>query len=852
MNRYALNDGWRLTAVGGLDLIPGPLQDALAGEGVAATTPGCVHTDLMAAGLIPDPYLGFNDQQQMWIGRVDWCYTLRFDAPTEASNNNRLDLVCEGLDTIARVCVNGTAVGESANMHVPQRFTLKGVVRDTDNELTVTFGSPLKYAEQMSERLGELPHGGGGTDPKMPYNMIRKMACNFGWDWGPALVTAGIWKPIYLEAWGTARIESVRPLVTHADTEYAELNLHVDTLACSNEAQDVKAAYELFGPCGEPAASSSATVRPGDTATWPVRIDKPSLWWPVGHGEQPLYTLRVTLHGPDGGPIDQIEKRIGLRTAELDTKEDSDGATFHIKVNGKRIYSKGANWIPDDCFPHRVTPQRYRQRITQARDANMNMLRVWGGGLYESDDFYDVCDELGIMVWQDLLTACAAYPETQPFFMLFEQEARHHIARLSSHPSLVLWNGGNECIWASFDWGEEWSRLRLQNERGWGLGYWLKLFPDLIREIDPTRPYWANSPYSGSMDLRPNSEDEGNCHHWDVWNGHGDYCNYLTHRPRFASEFGFHGPPTWPTLERSVSLSDRSAWDAPGMHHHNRQAGGQERAHRLIGAYFVEPDNINDWLYIAQLNQARALTLGCEWFRAQSPWNGGALYWQLNDCWPVASWSAVDGDGRPKPLWFTSRRFFRDRLITIQPRKKVDADAPTGPLAVCFHNDHDDIWIGACEVRLITLDGQTLQEHTMAVSIDPRTSHRFDVPDGFHDRPDAMLVAEIQGQRSIWFFQRDKDMDYPAPAFDAKLTRAGGALTLTITAKTLLRDLTIFPDRLDPQATIDDQVVTLLPGESRAFTITTDLDLTLEELTTRPVMQVANYYGKQRMDDLTK
>jgi beta-mannosidase len=863
MDRHALNEGWRLTAVGGLDAVPEPLKEQLVGPGVAATTPGCVHTDLMAAGLLPDPYLGFNDREQVWIGHVDWRYTLRFDLPDTASNRERLDLVCQGLDTVATACVNGATVGESANMHVPQRFDLNAVVRDVGNELTITFGSPLKYAQQMSDRLGWLPHTFTKDvgNPKVPYNMIRKMACNFGWDWGPALVTAGIWKPIYLESWNSARIGSVRPLMTHADAGHAVIDLHVDTHASSKEAQDVEACYELLAPAprdtpggvpgetGEPVASSSATVRPGDTAGWSIRVDAPDLWWPAGHGEQPLYTLRITLRNKDGEPVDRVEKRIGLRAVELVTTDDSDhgGSTFHFKINGKRIYCKGANWIPDDCFPHRVTPERYRQRLTQARQAHMNMLRVWGGGLYESDEFYGLCDELGIMVWQDLLTACAAYPEEPPFPALFEQEARHHIGRLSSHPSLVLWNGGNECIWAAFDWGPDWKSLRAPGTRGWGLGYWMKLFPDLLRELDPSRPYWPNSPYSGLIDTHPNSEDAGNCHHWDVWNGHGEYDNYLTHRPRFAAEFGFHGPPTWPTLDRSVPPSDR-AWDAPGMHHHNRQDGGQQRAHRLVRAYFVEPDNFDDWFYLAQLNQARALTLGCEWFRAQSPWNSGALYWQLNDCWPVASWSAIDGDGRPKPLWFATRRFFRDRLITIQPREKVPDDTEAGPLAVCFHNDHDDAWSGDCKVRLVGFNGQTLDEHTRAVAIEPRGSLRFDVPDSFHGRPDALLVAEIQGQRSIRFFHRDKDLSYPAPDFDARLTRGDGQTRLTITAKTLLRDLIIYPDRLDPDAAIDDQVITLLPGESHTFTITTDRELTADDLTTRPVMQLANYYGKRQVD----
>lgn len=845
MKRHNLSNGWCLTAVGGLDAVPGALKEVLTGEGITATVPGCVHTDLMAAGLLVDPYVGLNEREQVWIDGVDWCYTLRFDGPGDARSAGCVELVCEGLDTIARVELNGVVVGESVNMFVPQRFSVKDELKETGNTLSITFGSATAYAQRECDRLGGLPFAGEASEAKTPYNMIRKMACNFGWDWGPALVTAGIWKPIYIETWGAARIGAVRPLIVRADAERAEVDLHVDTVAGVGDREAVRVEYELIGPSGDTVTSGSVTGKAGETARALIGVDAPSLWWPVGYGEQPLYTLRVVLLDADGHAIESIEKRIGMRSVALVARDASspEGAAFHFEINGKRVYCKGANWIPDDCFPHRVTAERYRKRITQALEANMNMLRVWGGGLYESDDFYDVCDELGILVWQDLLTACALYPEEEPIYGEIEKEVRYHAARLSSHASLVLWNGGNECIWATFCWGDAWAKPRLEDTRGWGRGYWLEMFPKLIGEIDPSRPYWGNSPYSGSLDVEPNSEDAGNCHHWDVWNGHGDASNYLLHRPLFASEFGYHGPPTWPTLARSVPESER-VWDSETMHHHNKQVGGQERADRLIRAYFNVPDNYDDWYYLAQLKQVRALTLGCSWFRSQSPWNSGALYWQLNDCWPVASWAAVDGDGRCKPLWYATKRFFSDRLVTIMPREKVAEGGEAGAVAVCLHNDCDAAWSGECVVRQMALDGAVVNEHREDVAIVARGSARFDVPDGMHDRDDTLLVAECGDLRAMWFFKRDKDIDYPAPEFDAELERDGDTYQLTITARTLLRDVMIYADRLDPEAVIDDQAVTLLPGEERTFVIASGAELLLEDLTARPVMQVANWYGK--------
>ncbi|MEZ6193632.1 MAG: hypothetical protein R3C45_20505 [Phycisphaerales bacterium] len=395
MDRHTLDQGWQLTAVGVLDAIPDNLKPQLT-AGIPATVPGCVHTDLMAAGLLPDPYVGLNEREQYWIRHVDWRYSLRFDTPHNMRNAQRLDLVCDGLDTIATLEANSQPVGEAANMFTPHRFDLRGLLRDTGNELHITFRSALKYAEQMRERIGALPHGGGSSDPQLPYNMVRKMACNFGWDWGPVLITAGLWKPARLEAWHTARIEAVRPLITHADQDTAEINLHIDTRAATDETADITAKYELASPGGEVVASGERSVCAGETGKAMIRIDKPERWWPVGHGAQPLYTLRITLEDKNGQPIDHVEKRIGLRTTELATTDEQGKPTFHFKINGKRIFCKGANWIPDDCFPHRVTPQRYRQR-TSPRPATraVNMLRVWGGGLYETDDFYDVCcDEL--------------------------------------------------------------------------------------------------------------------------------------------------------------------------------------------------------------------------------------------------------------------------------------------------------------------------------------------------------------------------------------------------------------------------------------------------------------------------
>ena len=849
-----------------LCLAPGRAADAaprgLHGRSVRATVPGCVHTDLLAAGLIDDPYRDGNDLAQAWIGQCDWLYATGFDLPAEALAQQRIELACDGLDTIATLTFNGVVVGSSLNMHTACRFDVTHLARVSGNELTVRFDSPLAWARAQQQRLGVLPATGNGSNPPLPHNFIRKMACNFGWDWGPALVTAGIWRPIRIEAYSGGRIERVRPLVTRADADRAEVALRVDTAAAHADAPATLAlSWRLDDPDGRGVADGHLAVAAGQCAGDEVSIDRPRLWWPVGHGDAALYRLTVRLEDARGEAVQQVSHRIGLRRVELVTEPDArpwgggpvagkQGATFHLKVNGRRVYCKGANWIPDDCFPSRLTRQRYRRRIEQAREANMNMLRVWGGGIYESTDFYEHCDELGIMVWQDFCFACALYPEEEPFASLVAAEAADNVARLARHPSLVIWNGSNENIWGTFDWGEPWRRPRVEGSRTWGAGYYFDVLPEAVAKWDGTRPYWPSSPYSGTMQRHPNDNEYGNRHIWDVWHGPGEYRNYLAHYPRMSSEFGFHGPACWPTLAHVIPPTERR-WDSPAMRHHNRnsaQRDGQEQTNERLADDFPvpsAPDRFDDWLYLAQVMQARALEMAVSWFRALSPWNGGALYWQLNDCWPASSWSAIDGQGRPKPLWYASRRFFAPRLITIKPRRVIEppAAALDPPLAVYLHNDTGQPWAATLELRQLAMDGRELASHRQAMTVEPWQTASAAVPEAMAGDVQSLLLAEFGGDRATSFFRPDKQLAYPDPAFDAELSRQGDVHRLTITARSLLRDLCLFADRLDFEATVSDQMLTLVPGDRFTFEIHSVRDLALAELTAPPVFQCVNRFG---------
>jgi beta-mannosidase len=804
MIHRALHAGWTVRPAGG--------ESIIGTEPVPATVPGCVHTDLLAAGLIPDPYLDDNELRLGWIGRTDWSYETVFSwAPEEAA---RTDLVCAGLDTVATVELNGAVLGETANMHRRYRFDATAALRAGANRLAVRFAAPYGYAERMRAELGDRP----GAYPE-PYHFIRKMACNFGWDWGPTLVTAGIWRPLGLESWSGARLAEVRPIATGAGRVVVHATL--DRLGTAPGPDELTLTARVAG------RTITVPARE-DTIVAELQVDSPALWWPRGYGDQPLYELDVTLDGP-AGRLDRWRGRIGFRDVRLDTTTDPHGSAFTLVVNDVPVFARGANWIPDDCFPARVTPDRYAVRLRQACDANLNLIRVWGGGLYESDAFYDRCDEQGLLVWQDFPFACAAYPEEGPFRAEVEAEARDNIARLAPHPSLAMWCGNNENIVGHAAWGWQ-ERL---GGRTWGAGYYFDLLPRLVAELDPSRPYWPGSPYSGDPARHPDDLGHGTAHIWDVWNQR-DYAAYREKTPRFAAEFGFQGPPAYATLRRALPAESLIP-DSPLLLHHQKANDGSGKLARGLEPYFPKADTFDDWHYLTQLNQARAVALGVEHFRSLWPVCAGTAIWQLNDCWPVISWAAIDADGRRKPLWYALRRAYADRLLTVQPR-------PDG-LALFAVNDTASPWNLRARAVRYGFAGEVLAGADLALTVPPREAGTVRLSPAVatpYDSSAELLRVSTGEQRCDWFFAPDKDLAHPAPAFDTAVRPAPDGAEVTVTARSLLRDLCLFPDRLHPDAEVDDMLVTLLPGETIRFAIRSAVPLDPAALVRPPVLRTVN------------
>ena len=660
MQHRALTSGWQLKEFDRTR----PLEAAFDEETgwLGATAPGCVHLDLLHNERIPDPFVALNEDLVQWVGQADWLYRCRFDMPLELATAPAIDLCCDGLDTFATVWLNGAQVIASDNMFVPHRADALPLLKPEGNELRVLFRSALREGKALEHEHGQRALWNG--DSSRLY--VRKAQYHYGWDWGPCLLTAGPWRPVRLEAYA-ARIADLRcPIALSDDLQSATVDVHATVVRASGS-PDTPLALRLAlrDPSGAVVAEATAPVHP-DSAGATLSIPTPQLWWPNGYGAQPLYTLAAELladmESDEPSSFDQRDLRLGLRRVRLlqEPVAGEAGTSFAFEVNGTPIFCGGANWIPADSFTPRITPERYRALVELAAAGNMQMLRVWGGGIYEDDVFYDLCDELGLLVWQDFMFACGVYPAYGAFQASVRAEAEAAVTRLRHHACIALWCGNNE----DYQIAES---LRLYDaaeivddaaERFPARQIYERLLPDVVARLDPQALYWPGSPYGGA-----NSSDGtvGDRHTWDVWHGAmAPYQEYPKYEGRFVSEFGMASFPALATIEAFAPPDERYP-QSRTIEHHNKAGGGIER----IAAYVVRnlriPGNLADTIYATQLVQAEALAAAYtgwrrRWGKAGARAVGGALVWQINDCWPVTSWAIVDSALRPKPAYYVVRR----------------------------------------------------------------------------------------------------------------------------------------------------------------------------------------------------
>ncbi|MFQ5690404.1 MAG: glycoside hydrolase family 2 protein [Gemmatimonadota bacterium] len=737
------------------------LQAAALTEWMPATVPGSVHTDLLADHRIPDPYWRDEEARLQWIEDEDWEYRATFRVDSEILARDRVELVFDGLDTYAEVSLNGAPVLRADNMFRRWEVEVKGRLRPDSNELRVRFRSPVRAALPALRALPyRLPAGNDRGDP--PTRLFtRKAAYQYGWDWGPRFVTSGIWRPVGLRAWSGARIRDVQ-LVQHALTDsLATLSAVVEILADSAAVAGAAAAASRPGPGpadgGRPArlrvsspdgsfrsASVPARLVPGlNRVRVDFRIERPRRWWPNGLGEAHLYPVRVDLE-EDGEARDRAVTSFGLRTLEVVTRSDSIGESFFVRVNGVPAFMKGANWIPPDHFPSRVGKRRYRERLLAAAQAHMNMLRVWGGGIYEDDRFYELADSLGILIWQDFAFANAMYPADSAFLANVRAEAADNVRRLRNHPSLALWCGNNEIDegWKNWGWPRElgWSpeqaaRIRAGYER-----LFRELLPSVVAELDPGRFYWPSSPSIGWG--HPESLARGDAHYWGVWWGGEPFEAFREKLPRFMSEFGFQAYPTLRTIRGFTAPGDRSL-AAPVMRAHQKHPSGNEIIRRYMARWYPKPRDFEAFVYLSQLLQAEGMKVALEAHRRARPRTMGSLYWQLDDSWPGVSWSSVDHEGRWKALHYYARRAFVPVLVS--------------PVTA---GDTIEVWVASdrlapVEVELtlevLGFEGDTVSAFRTAVRIPANRSVRV------WARPRAELLAGADPRRTVLVARLEED-----------------------------------------------------------------------------------------------
>jgi beta-mannosidase len=664
----------------------------------------------MAADLIPDPFVRDNEQKLMWVGETDWVYRRSFEVAADLLDYDCVQLECDGLDTLATVKVNGVAVIEADNMYRQWNADVRKALRPGTNTIEVTFASAMDY---VNERRKQRPLNGGGADHRLPgNNWIRKEPCNFGWDWGPMCVTAGIWRPIRIRAWNVARLGDVEVRQTHAARRVT-----LDVSAAVNAVgRAAGLAVEVtVSLAGEEVERVLAPVARGRAAA-ELKVAKPKLWWPNGLGEQPLYDVTVKLLSADGEMMDSWVRRVGLRTLELIQQKDEWGHSFHFRCNGVDFFAKGANWIPNDVFQARVTRDDYEYQLGSAADAHMNMIRCWGGGIYEQDDFYDVCDELGLCVWQDFMFACSAYPAFDPAYMEnVRAEFEDNVKRLRHHASLAIWCGNNELEQMRVIGDDNPSKMTTAEY----CSLFDELIPSVLKRLDPARPYTPSSehtpPKFGDRWKNPGDPTCGDAHLWAVWHGRQPFEWYRGAFHRFCSEFGFQSFPEPETVYGYTDPEERNVTSYV-MELHQRSGIGNQAIIQYMLSWYRLPNGFENTLWLSQIQQGMAIKYAVEHWRRNRPRCMGAIYWQLNDCWPVASWASIDSLGRWKALHYMARAFYAPVMVS-----GVEDNAK-GEVAVHVCSDERTPRAATLRWRATRVDGSLLDQGQKTLRIAANTS----------------------------------------------------------------------------------------------------------------------------------
>lgn len=676
-------------------------------ETIPIKIPGDNYSALLEARIIPHPYKGQNELDVQWIGRETWVFSYLFNVDKSFISEKEIILHIDSLDTIAEIRINNIVVGQSDNMFIRHKYDVTNLLVEDENEIIIILFSAEKTAEERSKKLHyEIPHTLSPVQ-SMHRNLVRKVQCHSGWDWGPCLMVSGIYGNIYLRADSIGRIDYFFTRILRLEGDKNLWKIFVTVELHSLKESNI----ELRVDMSELDISKSIQMilnKGNNLAVIDLTIENPKLWWPVGYGEQHLYNLTVST------PVEKQTKRIGFREIEIITEGDDIGRSMIFRVNGRDIFCKGANWIPIDALPSLQTSERYERLLSDAIEANMNMVRVWGGGQYESETFYKLCDEKGILIWQDFMFSCALYPTNPEFLASVEKEITHQVKRLKDHPCIAIWCGDNEDVGAL-----NWFDVSMLNRERY-LNDYIKLntlIRNIVTKIDPDRKWWPSSPCAGEDDYSDNWHDDskGDMHYWSVWHEGKPFEVYYEVIPRFCSEFGFQ---SFPSLETVKTYAETDQWDVNSlaMEHHQKNINGNEIITNTITRYFKKPDSFEEFLYLSQVNQTYAIKTAVEYWRSKRPICMGILYWQLNDLWPVASWSSIEYSGKWKLLHHAAKKFYQPIHIVVYSNDNYST------FEIWGINDTSQRFECLLDINFINFAGKSINKQQLSIELNPEAS----------------------------------------------------------------------------------------------------------------------------------
>ncbi len=774
------------------------------GQWLPATVPGTVHTDLLDNNIIDNPFYRTNEKDLQWIDKVNWEYQTLFHVEESVFSKNNIEMVFKGLDTYATVYLNGIEILSANNMFRTWQANVKNKLKQGQNKLHIIFHSPIRKGLEAYEKFGlplpanndQAENGGLGSNKLSVHT--RKAGYHYGWDWGPRFVTSGIWRPIEIKAWDNAKINRVYVYTQRIANNEANLKAEVGL-----EVSEVNTYTLITKIDGNKVAESTKHLESGtQKISHSLTINNPELWWPVGLGKPHLYTITHELFIGDN-LISAKKTKTGVRTAQLVQKEDASkkGRSFYFEINGVPVFAKGANYIPNDLFLPRVTKQDYETLLNSAIDANMNMLRVWGGGIYENDEFYQMCNEKGLMVWQDFMFACSMYPDTPELIENIRQEAIDNIIRLRNHPSIVLWCGNNEIevAWSEYDHSTGWDGWRKTYSRPDQNKIWAA-YETIFHEVLPNEvathtkniDYWKSSPSAGPEQVATYNTTSGDIHYWGVWHGLHPISDFNKHVGRFMSEYGFQSFPEFSTVKKYTVPSD---WDIESevMAAHQRSGIGNLRIKQYMEDHYKTPKNFESFLYVSQLLQAKAIKEAIEAHRRQMPYCMGSLFWQLNDCWPVASWSSTDYYRNWKAQQFITKKAYKPlHVLPELTGKKFN---------VYVVSDKLKSTKAQLSVELVGLEGNVFHAIKENVEVVPNTGHLYlskslkKLTKG-QERSKCFLVSKIiidekVVSENINYFVEPKDLELKKPKIERYTKKEGDKVFLILKTDTLAKDVFI-------------------------------------------------------------